>query len=172
MRNFIPVVVFLCSALGCNLSNLRQQNSNLAYQTSPTPSDAPSPSSLPTAQAMPANPSIIAILKKSAGKYPADVKLLENAEMKARLKKLLGNDFPDMKEHWNVETPIKIEGDVLMASGCEQHNCGGNMYMMFVDLKRDNINVFHVNDDRTKHYYEHGEMALPKDFADEVATER
>ena len=62
----------------------------------------------------------------------------------------MGPDFAAMKANWNVETPIEIENGIMMASGCEQHNCGANMYYMFVDLEKDNINVFHISENGTQ----------------------
>ena len=173
MKNLLTPAVLMIALLGCDISKYvnsgKNDNTNAAK---PTAAASPVASSSPVPSPTPAKPGIVSVLKKSTGKYPEDIKLLENAEMKYRLKKLLGKDFPDMKANWNVETPMRIEGDVFMASGCEQHNCGSNMYLMFIDLRRDNINIFHVNDEGTKHYFEHGEIALPKDFADEVAIGR
>ena len=173
MKNLSTLAVLMIAVLGCDISKYvnsgKNDNANIAK---PAPSVEPSPSSSPTPQATPVKPSVVSILKKSAGKYPYEIKLLDISEMKDRLKKLLGKDFADMKANWNVESPMKIEDGVFMANACEAHNCGANMYLLFVDLKRDNINVYHVNDDGTKHYFERGEIALPKDFADEVAIER
>ncbi len=73
-----------------------------------------------------------------------------------------------MKKYWNVESPIEIEDDVLMTSGCEAHNCGPNRYILVFDLNSDNLNVFHQEDSETKHFFENGEIKLPKRFVDEM----
>ena len=96
--------------------------------------------------------------------------MLDMPDLKARLQKLMGKDFAGMKQYWNVETPIEISGKVLKASGCEQHNCGGNMYVMFVDLDKDNINVYHTGDQHNT-YFEKGKIPLPPKFAADVETE-
>lgn len=116
-------------------------------------------------------PGIIATLKKSKGKYPYELKLLDNEEMRSRLQKLLGVDFAAMKANWSVETPIDIENGILMTSGCEKHNCGGNIYYMVVDLGRDNINVYHIKNGQQV-YTEGPRIDLPKKFADEVESEQ
>lgn len=176
MRNALFVSICLLLALGCNLANFQNKNSqNSANNVQPTATPTAMPSPSPSASITPTEtpkPSIIATLKKSAGKYPYEIKLLENPELKARLKKLLGKDFQSMKENWNVETPIEVSGKVLKTSGCEQHNCGDNMYVMFVDLEKDNINVYHMTDySGTTTYFEKGKIPLPPKFASEVETQ-
>ena len=171
MRKVLFALVFLVPILGCNLLN-RQQNSNLVDSTRPTPSPfsstpSPSPSATPTPTP---KPPIGSVLKKSLGKYPYEIKMLDMPDLKARLQKLMGKDFAAMKQNWNVETPIEISGKVLKTSGCEQHNCGPNMYVMFIDLDKDNINVYHTGD-RHDSYFEKGKITLPPKFAADVETE-
>lgn len=164
MKNILPLVVLMIAVLGCDISKYvnsgKPDNSNTAK---PTPSSDSKPSS-PQPEATPSKPGVTSILKKSAGKYPYEIKLLDNAELKDRLKKLLGAEFAAMKANWNVETPMEIESGIFKASACEAHNCGSNNYILFVDLKNDNINVFHVEDSGTKHYFESGEIKLPEKF--------
>jgi len=74
-----------------------------------------------------------------------------------------------MKANWNVETPIDIQNGILMTSGCQQHNCGGNIYYMFFDLKRDNINVYHIEKGK-RLYAENGTIELPSSFAEEMSS--
>jgi hypothetical protein len=163
--------------LGCSISNLLNRNAASTANESkslPTPEVKVSPSVTPTPSVLPsASPGVISTLKKAAGKYPYEIKLLENAELKARLSKLLGRDWPDMKSNWNVETPMEIENGTLMASACQAHNCAANRYVMFVDLNSDNINVFHIEEDKgTKTYFEKGKIELLKKFEEEVTTDQ
>jgi len=167
LKKFVPLfVVLVAAAVGCDVSknaNSNQNNVNVAHASAATPKIAETPA----AEATP-KPGIIAKLRTAKGKYPYELKLLDDPELKSRLTKLLGVDFAAMKANWDVETPIEIENGILMTSGCEQHNCGGNMYYMFVDLERDNINVYHVeNGERL--YSEKGRIDLPKKFSDEIA---
>ena len=174
MRNAFFVLVCLIPVFGCgslmNQQNRNAQNGINNAQPTATPTAKPSPS--PSASATPTEtpkPSIIASLKKSAGKYPYEIKLLENPELKGRLQKLMGKDFAAMKQYWNVESPIEILSNKLETSGCEQHNCGDNMYVMIIDLDSDNINVYHMTSESgTKTYFEKGKIALPPKFVDEV----
>ena len=175
MKNILLIVVCMVVVLGCDISKYvnsgKNGNSNAAK---PTPSAEPKPS--PTVNKhdfdeTPTASSLAPTLKKYVGKYPYAVKLLDNSELKDRLKKLLGPDFAAMKANWNVETPIEIEDGIFMASACQQHNCSANTYYIFVDLEKDNINVLHI-ENGTQAYAEHGKIALPKKFEAEVAGDQ
>ena len=171
MKNVLLILAMSFAALGCDLSRFantaKVENVN---STKPSPSAQPSssPATTPKPEATPVKTSLPDSLRKMKGKYPVNVKLLEMPELSARLKKLLGGEFAKMKKYWNVESPIEIEDDILMTTGCEAHNCGANRYDLVVDLKNDNINVFHEEDSGTKHFFENGEIKLPKKFADEI----
>ncbi len=172
MKHLIIFVFLAIVVQGCDVSKYfggANSNANAVTQQPPKVKPAPNTESLPVTST-PRNADLSSFLKRSAGKYPYQVKLLGNAELNGRLKKLLGADLADLKDHWNVETPIQIEDGIFMASACEEHNCGANNYLIFVDLNKDNINVFHTDDNGTKHYFESGEIKLPKKFADEVGT--
>ena len=175
MKNSLLIVGLVIAVLGCDISKYvndgKNENSNTA-KPSPTVEVKPSPANSPKPSATPATPSFVDILKKSKGKYPNQVKLLDIPDLNARLKKLLGGEFASMKKFWNVESPIEIENDILMTTGCEAHNCGSNHYFLFVDLKNDDINVYHQEETGTKHYYERGEIKLPTRFADELGDDR
>ena len=172
MKNIAILAVLALSVLGCNLSNLDNSagsaNSNSA-QASPTPKPSATPASKPEPESTVEKPAFIELLKKSAGKYPSDIKLIENAEIKARLQKLLGKDWPDMKAKFDVEMPNEIEENIFKGEACEAHNCGANRFIIFVDLGDGNINVFHIEDAKAKKYLENGEIKLPRKFADEMA---
>jgi hypothetical protein len=173
MKNILNLVFLALIALlvlGCGLSKYLDKSGNVEVnKASPTPvvASTTNPTANVSATPRPAQPGIFDTLKKSAGKYPYELKLLENKEMQARLKKLLGKDFADMKLYWNVESPIAIQEGILMTSGCEQHNCGDNIYYLFIDFAKDNINVVHIQDEKTNNYFEKGRISLPRKFADE-----
>lgn len=168
MKNILLIAVCLVAVLGCDISKYvnggKNDNTNTAK---PTPTATTAPAETPKPAATPAKPGVISILKKAEGKYPYELKLLENAEMKARLQKLMGPDYAALKASWDVESPIETVNGIVRASGCEQHNCGANLYYMFVDIANDNINVYHVSNG-TQVYSEHSKITLPKKFADEL----
>ena len=177
MRNALLVVVCLVPVLACNLANQNNNTSqNRVDETRPTPATASndgqnSSPAFTNSNSVPAKSELAARLKKWAGKYPDDVRLLDDSDLTTRLNKLMGKDFDTMKKYWNVESPIEIKQGKLKTTGCEQHNCGANLYVMFVDLENDNINVYHLNDEgSTKTYFERGKIPLPPDFAAEVET--
>ena len=168
MKNSLLIAVCLFAILGCKYLNTNNTNTNVPK---PTPTAEPKPSSTINNRDFdekPATPPLSSTLKKFAGKYPYEVKLLDRPELKDRLKKLLGPDYAALKANWNVETPMAIEDGIFMASACEQHNCADNRYLMFVDLEKDNINVYHV-ENGSQTYAEHGKITLPKKFEDELS---
>ncbi len=73
-------------------------------------------------------------LKNLDGKYPFEVKLLENVLLQKKIKKLIGNRFDFLKNKWSTEVPIKIEDGCFIASGCEQHNCNNTNFIIIIEL--------------------------------------
>lgn len=160
MNHSVGILVFALAVLGCDLSRFTSNSSGNSSNSVPI-ATKPSPASPPSAEASPAEPSFISTLEKASGKYPADIRLLKIPELRERLRKLLGKDFGDLDAHWNVESPIEIKDGIFKAAACEAHNCGANTYFIFVDMKKDNINVYHIEDDVTKDYFEKGKIELP-----------
>lgn len=175
MKNIAVLIVFALAVLGCDLSKFAGNNeindpNRTPPKVSPTPEPKDAPKSTPKPTSTAEVSDFIPVLKRSAGKYPADIKLLDIPVFHERLRKLLGGDFTDLKAHFNVETPIEVIGDIFKAQGCEAHNCGGgNEFYIFVDLKEDNINVYHIRENVPKTFFEHGEIKLPTKFADDVS---
>jgi len=173
MKNVLLVITCISFVLGCSISNLFNRNAaNKVAEPKPSPTHTATPTPSPSPGVSQTSTGIVSTLKKSAGKYPYEIKLLENAELKVRLTKLLGGGWQDMKANWNVETPIEIEGSIFRASACQAHNCAANNYVMFVDLDQDNINVYHIEEDKgTDTYFEKGKIALPEKFEEELTRE-
>ncbi|HET8574191.1 MAG TPA: hypothetical protein VFL76_10000 [Edaphocola sp.] len=109
---------------------------------------------------------VLMSLKKFKDQYPSDAKLLDQPEIKSRLELLLGKDYDNFRKYWQTETPIKIEGNVLSTTGCEQHNCGANQYVLQIDLMHNNINVYHFGQN-IQSYLEKGPINLPSGLAKE-----
>ena len=118
----------------------------------------------------PAGDAGLDLLKRSVGKTAAEIGLWENNEITARLEKLLGADYAAMKQNWQTQTPIEAEGSVLSLTGCENNNCGGNQYLMYVDTANNNINVYRFKDGKMKTYSEKGAIELPKGLAKDLET--
>lgn len=163
MRKVLLMAGITAFAMACggpaNTTNTNSPNSTAANSSTPA-----NVSSTPVAPA-----SSLSSLKASVGKTAVDIKLWDNKDVGPRLEKLMGADYAAMKKFWGTESPIKADGDVLMMSGCEPHNCGDNQYVMFIDTAKDNINVVHIHKGVAKDYKEKGDITLPKQFADELA---
>ncbi|MFL6373628.1 MAG: hypothetical protein ACJ73D_03070 [Pyrinomonadaceae bacterium] len=161
----VPVLgVLVAALLGCNMSKFAgNSGSNTSANASPTPTATETATPTP-------KPSPLGIgdtLRRSPGKYPYELKLLENKDFQARLKKIMGDDFAVMKSHFDVQTPIEVVNGIVMASGCQAHNCG-NIYYIFIDPGKDNLNVIHVEDEKVTNYFEKGRIKLPEKFASQI----
>ena len=159
----IPILVISAAVvLGCNFSKSAGGNNNTAASVSPTatPTETPTPTPKPT-------PGIGDTMRRSPGKYPYELKLLENKDFQARLKKIMGDDFNTLKSHFDVQTPIEVVNGVVMTSGCQAHNCG-NISYIFIDTTKDNLNVIHVEDEKVTNYFEKGRIKLPEKFASQI----
>lgn len=83
-------------------------------------------------------------LKKSKGKYPFDIKLLTGSVLTARIKKLVGSDFKYLND-CQVQTPIKIENDLLTTTGCQPHMCPDKRYVLAYNFKTDALSIYFIN---------------------------
>ncbi len=174
MKNYLAIAILLAFCFACkfgalentktsdsspksnkdSISQTNQVENHSAKNDSPTKSENP-----------------LVSLKKMKDKTASEIKLWSNKEIGPRLEKLMGADYLAMKKFWGVETPLEVEGDVLMLTGCEPHNCGSNQYIIFIDTAGDNINVHHILDESLKSYQEKGEIKLPKKFAESFASD-
>jgi hypothetical protein len=157
----IACVSAFVSACGGPANTTNTNSPNATASKSSTPANV---SSTPVAPASP-----LSSLKASVGKTAVDINLWDNKDVGPRLETLMGADYATMKKFWGTESPIKADGDVLMMTGCEPHNCGDNQYVIFIDTAKDNINVVHIKSGVAKDYKEKGDITLPKQFADELA---
>ena len=104
-----------------------------------------------------------------AGKRVREIELWDAPDMKERFEKMLGDGFPAFTEEWLVEGPITVDGDVLMAAGCEQNNCEKNQWVLIADVANDNMNLYNIKNGDTKIYKERkDEIKLPQAFSDEL----
>ena len=85
----------------------------------------------------------LSYMKSYNDKYPFEVKLIEKkGAFRTRLQKLMGKEkFQDLEDFFNVESPITIKNNVMIAHGCMQHNCDGFYFKIFYDFNKDIINV-------------------------------
>lgn len=100
----------------------------------------------------------LAFLKKYNGKYPNDVKLLENPIIKKRLIKLIGKQYDYLKEIWEVETPIEIKDGYFYTSAMQTQSGGDPGAVIMADFKKNVLfvgirkyqNVRVYSEDRSK----------------------
>jgi len=99
------------------------------------------------------------------GKYPYDVKLLDNPKLKPRLEKLMGNQYEFLKNIWQVETPIEITDTFFYTWGMQAHSGGDPGAVLMVNLLR---NVLYVGVRKDKHVkiYSEDSSDVPKRLKD------
>lgn len=75
------------------------------------------------------------LLNTFKGKYPYDIKFLDQPIIKEHLIDISSTSTYELvKDYWNVESPIKIENDVLFATGCQAHNCASTNFAIAINL--------------------------------------
>ena len=107
-------------------------------------------------------------IRNYVGKTVSQAGLKNNKQVNARLQKLLKGDFQAMKKDWEFEETIDYNQNVAFANGCKKDNCADNIYLVFYDMKNDNINVYHRINGKIKTYFEKGEIDLPPSFEGQV----
>ncbi len=106
------------------------------------------------------------------GKYPTQENIFDNKYLTKRLKNIKHFNFDNMKRDWNTETPITIEDQIIHASGCKSNNCPNSGYELFIDLKNDNINIYHFRSNTLRVYTEKDWITLPKGFSNEIEIKK
>lgn len=101
-------------------------------------------------------------------KYPKDVDLLNQPALNERLKTLLKGQYNVFIENWNTETPITITDSIVHTSGCKVHDCSALSYDMYIDLPKDNINIYNITDGKVSIFAEKDTIILPKKQKDEL----
>ncbi len=88
-------------------------------------------------------------------------KLLKNAVIKARLKKLMGStSYAAFMESFETLTPITKKGDVLFASGCLTHACGHLESAIAIDIKNNTVHAAIFDEEKpTRFFNERGRSA-------------
>lgn len=83
----------------------------------------------------------LSIILQNEGKYPREIKLMENDAFSKRMKSLLGDAYQTMKDNFQTETPIVSEDGIYKITGCKQHDCPAFMTSIYYDAKKDNLYV-------------------------------
>lgn len=104
--------------------------------------------------------SLKSIFQNNIGKYPYEIKLLNQPALKNRLIKLLGSQrYARMLKYWNVETPIEFDYGNYHTVGFEAHNAGWNDYTISYNPTSDNLCVIYITDGKKQVFKEKQENA-------------
>lgn len=100
-------------------------------------------------------------LKTLNGKYPYDVKLLENPIFTQRLKTLLGNErYNFLVENWATEIPIIFSNNFFVAEGCQLHNCSSTNFIIIYNFSNNVMYAGIREEENIKTYSEDGSNSI------------
>lgn len=100
-------------------------------------------------------------LKTLNGKYPNDVKLLDNSSLTQRLKILLGNErYKFLKENWATEIPMSFLNNIFVAEGCQAHNCSSTNFIIVYNFSNNVMYAGIREEENIKTYSEDGSTSI------------
>jgi hypothetical protein len=107
------------------------------------------------------------VLPANIANFKDSFKLVNDAAVKSRLKKLLGKKgYADFLESWETINPIVKKDGILFASGCLIHACGHIESAIAIDLKTKTIHVGIFRQDETSKIYDEYQKKPPKVLSD------
>ena len=98
--------------------------------------------------------SVKALFTTNDGKTPTEINLLNNADLKARLQKLVGGEFDNVVKYFNTVTPIVSENGIYKTTGGKAHEVPAYQTTIYYDANNDNLNVVISQNDKDKTYVE------------------
>lgn len=163
---FIPLIIFLIVACSSPGKSDDKTTGTKIEQAKKTPDSIQSTTTkVDTAILKPVQsgvPNELAFLAEWNGKYPYDVKLLDNAILKKRLMKMLGAKYKFLKSIWDVETPIEINNNLFYAWAMQTHSGGDPGAVIMADLEKNVLYVGIRENAHVKIYSEDGSQAPQK----------
>jgi len=100
-------------------------------------------------------------LKTLNGKYPFDVKLLQNFALTQRLKILLGNErYNFLIENWATEVPMSFLNNIFVAEGCQAHNCSSTNFIIVYNFSNNVMYAGIREEENIKTYSEDGSNSI------------
>ena len=95
-----------------------------------------------------------ALFTTNDGKTPTEINLLENADLKARMQKLVGGEYDNLVKNFNTVTPIVSENGIYKTTGGKAHEVPAYQTTIYYDANNDNLNVVISQNDKEKTYVE------------------
>jgi putative outer membrane protein len=95
-----------------------------------------------------------ALFTTNDGKTPTEINLLDNADLKARMQKLVGGEYDNLVKNFNTVTPIVSENGIYKTTGGKAHEVPAYQTTIYYDANNDNLNVIISQNDKDKTYVE------------------
>lgn len=102
-------------------------------------------------------------LRDLNGKYPYEIKLLDNNILKARLTNLIGDRYSFLKEKWNTETPIIVSDNIFVASAFETQRSELTSFIIVFDISNNILYVGMKENGQIQLYSENGKSCQQLD---------
>lgn len=94
-------------------------------------------------------------------KYTFNSNFFKNPLLTRRLKNLIGANYSFLMDFWTVTSPTECNDNVLIATGCQAHNCNYTNFIIAIDMQRDILHVGILNEKRGFLYSENP-LLLPQ----------
>ena len=95
-----------------------------------------------------------ALFTTNDGKTPTEINLLDNADLKARMQKLVGGEYDNLVKNFNTVTPIGSENGIYKTTGGKAHEVPAYQTTIYYDANNDNLNVIISQNDKENTYVE------------------
>lgn len=102
----------------------------------------------------------LTIITQHVDQYPSDAGVLSNEEVIKRLTAITGDDYDEIINNFDTETPIVTAKGVYKFTGCKAHDCPAYQITVLYDEKTDNLNVLVDKKGRIKVYDEKGKITI------------
>lgn len=109
-------------------------------------------------------------LEGLVGKTASEMDLWQRKAIVSKFKKLIGEEYGRMVRSWEIETPMKAFGDILMLSGCQRNDCVNDRYVIFISLSEGLLRIVHIGKDSIREWKtrQSSYQELPPSFTKEL----
>jgi len=143
MKLFLSVLILCTIAFSCKNDGSKTMDGDTAVADSTATSSDPNVVKIDGTQLV---DSKLKEVVSQEGKLPSEIDLLNKYELLPRLEKMMGAEFKNFSKDWEMQSPLKKDGNVMYTGGCKPGNCKGIKYFLIFDTKTDNVNFYYVKD--------------------------
>lgn len=160
MKTIISLLVFSLLLLFSCKPNPKKEATPLTKQETPATDTVASGKPIPT---------VWKSLVARVGEYVPDSILFANPTLTDSLKKILGPEsYAEMQANWDVVSSLNRGNNILSISGCKHDACFSNMWILYINIAHDLINVYHIYDHKMTIYKGREQIILPESLRESL----